>query len=122
MEEFRELPGDDAHLLVLRSGGMQRGRLVNLINGDTVQWQNEAGHAQQYGIPDVARIFLNARASRQLFPQLAASADTAASSSSSTNESLPRGAVRVSADQRWVPTGLRVSRGQWVRFLSLIHI
>ena len=49
---------------------MQRGRLVNLVNGDTVQWQNEAGQAQQYGIRDVSRIFLNAQASRQLFPQL----------------------------------------------------
>lgn len=115
--EFQQLPGDQAHLLVMRGGGMQRGRLVNLVNGDTVQWQNEAGQAQQYGIRDVSRIFLNAQASRQLFPQLAASATSApAQIPQETAAPMPPGAVRVNANQGWIATGQRVSKGQRVAF------
>jgi hypothetical protein len=124
VSEFEQLPGDDSHLLVLRGGGMQRGRLQNLVNGDTVQWQNEAGQPQQYAIRDVARIFLNSEASRRLFPSQAAAASAsavstaAAASNEGEEQAVARGAVRVSANQPWVSTGLRVSKGQRVKFAS----
>jgi hypothetical protein len=120
--EFQQLPGDTSHLLVLRSGGMQRGRLQNLVNGDTVQWQNEAGQPQQYAIRDVARIFLNSEASRRLFPSQASAASAAASTAAASNpadeQAVGAGAVRVNANQPWVSTGLRVLKGQRVKFAS----
>jgi len=119
--EFQQLPGDNSHLLVLRSGGMQRGRLQNLVNGDTVQWQNEAGQPQQYAIRDVARIFLNSEASRRLFPSQASAATAAppvAASHAADEDAVSGGAVRVNANQPWVSTGLRVLKGQRVKFAS----
>lgn len=116
--EFQQLPGDSQHLLVLRGGGMQRGRLVNLVNGDTVMWQNEAGQGQQYGIRDVSRIYLNASAARAMFPQLAASATPAPAppAQSAQNQPLPRNAIRVPANDAWTMAGVRVSKGQRLSF------
>ena len=45
--EVQALPTDSGtHVLVLRSGGTQQGRLINLIGGDTVRWQNQGGEQQ----------------------------------------------------------------------------
>jgi hypothetical protein len=117
--ELQQLPGGEGHLLVLRGGVMQRGTLVNLVNGDTVQWRNEAGQPQQYAIRDVTRIYLNPSAARRLFPQAAAAAAQAEQPGVSTaDQAVPRGAVRVSANQPWVATGIRVMKGQRVAFTA----
>lgn len=104
---------DPSHLLVLRAGERQRGRLVNIVRGDTVQWQNEGGQAQEYAVRDVARVLLSADAVRRLNPQQSASAQ----SSAEGDESVPVGAVRVEG-RRWVSTGLRVRKGERVAFTA----
>lgn len=117
--EFQQLPGDAQHLLVLRGGAMQRGRLVNLVNGDTVMWQNEAGQGQQYGIRDVSRVYLNASAARGLFPQIAASATpppTVAATPGAQGQTVPRNAIRVPANEAWTMAGVRVTKGQRLSF------
>jgi hypothetical protein len=115
--EFQQLPGDNGDLIVLRNGSLQRGKLVNLINGDTVQWQNEAGQAQQYAIRDVSRIYLNADAARRIYPQVAsaAAAQTQAQGSNASS-AVPSGGVRIPANQQWVPVGVMVRKGQRVAF------
>ncbi|MGE3510067.1 MAG: LecA/PA-IL family lectin [Vicinamibacterales bacterium] len=117
--DFRELPGNDDHLLVLRSGAAQRGKLNNLVNGDTVLWENEAGQQQRYAIRDVARIYLDAQAARRLYPQFAnvpTATGTTGAAGDAGDQPTPSGAIRVQANQPWNSTGVRVSRGQRVAF------
>jgi hypothetical protein len=117
--EFQQLPASGGNLLVLRGGGMQRGKLVNMTNGDTVQWQNEAGQTQQFAIRDVSRIYLNPDAAKRIYPQVAsaASAQTQAQGTSgSVDTAVPAGGVRIAANQQWVPTGIMVRKGQRIAF------
>lgn len=122
--DFQQLPGSPGqHLLVMRGGGMQRGRLVNVINGDTVQWENEAGQTQQYAVRDVMRIYTNSDAARRLYPQLAAAAAASSSAAPAATATsgvadapVPAGAIRIPANQPWVPAGVLVRRGQRVVF------
>lgn len=102
---------DRSHLLVLRGNVRQRGKLLNIVRGDTLQWQNESGQSQEYAVRDVARVILSAEAARRLNPQQAA----AAPASNDDEGPAPRGAIRVDA-RRWVSTGMRVRKGDLVAF------
>jgi hypothetical protein len=100
-----------SHLLVLRGNVRQRGKLLNIVRGDTLQWQNESGQSQEYAVRDVARVILNAEAARRLHPQQAA----AVPASNDDDGPVPSGAVRVDA-RRWVSSGMRVRKGDMVAF------
>jgi hypothetical protein len=114
--EFQQLPASGGNLIVLRNGQMQRGELVNLINGDTVQWQNEAGQTQQYAVRDVSRIYLNPDAARRIYPQVASAAQSQQTPTTGTIDNPPSGGLRIPANQQWVPTGIMVRKGQRVAF------
>jgi hypothetical protein len=122
--EFQRLP-ESGNLLVLRSGASQGGKLLNLVGGETVRWQNESGQTQQYAIRDVARIYLNPDAARRAYPQVAAAAaaannaqqaQAAPAAAAPADQAVPRNAVRVPANTAWTPTGVRVLRGQRIVF------
>lgn len=118
--EFQQLPASGDNLLVLRGGNMQRGKLVNMINGDTLQWQNEAGQMQQYAIRDVSRVYLNPDAARRIYPQVAsaaAQADAQAQATTGTADTaVPAGGIRIPGNQAWVPAGVMVRKGQRIAF------
>src|SRR5437667_1949348 len=62
--ELSQLPSDNnTNVIVLKDGYLQKGKLAGLVSGN-VQWQNEAGAAQQYAISDVQRIYLNPGSAR----------------------------------------------------------
>lgn len=100
------------HLLVLRDGTTQEGRLVNLVGGDTLLWENTAGQQQRYAIQAVARVYLNPQSARTVFNYTAPPA-TASSSSGSQSAGVT---IRVDAQQQWVDTGLTVREGDLVTF------
>jgi hypothetical protein len=108
--DLRLLNDGGTHLLVLRSGDRQRGRLVNVVRGDTLQWRNEAGDSQEYGVRDVARVVMNAETTRRVMPQLTDAAP------SRDGETGSRSSVRVAANERWSTTGVRVRKGDRVTF------
>ena len=56
-----------AHMLVTRDGTTQQGRLINLIGGDTLLWENLAKQRQQFAIRDVSRVYLNPPSARTAF-------------------------------------------------------
>jgi hypothetical protein len=120
--DFQGMPASGDYL-VLRSGAKQGGTLENMVGGETVQWKNEAGQLQQYAIADVARIYMNPDAARRLYPQFA-SVGTAgtqqtqqpAPTPSNAGQAVPRGAIRVPANQQWTSTGVRVKKGQQLVF------
>jgi len=97
------------HLLVLRSGYSQPGRLVNVVRGDTLQWRNEAGAMQEYAVRDVARVVMNAGTKGRGTPQLTEGAP-------SGDEAGSRTSVRVAANERWSTTNVRVRKGDRVAF------
>jgi hypothetical protein len=59
------------HMLVKRTGATEQGRLVNLIGGDTLVWENATGQRQQYAIREVSRIYLNPASARTAFGYIA---------------------------------------------------
>lgn len=115
--DFQQLSGGQGSLMVMRGPRAVRGRLVNIVNGDTIRWQNEAGQIQQYAVREVDRIYLNPRAARRLYPQIAGPSG-GAGDRDSADTPLPAGAIRVSASQQWVETGIVVRKGQRVAFAA----
>ncbi len=100
------------HVLVLTTGEIIRGRLVNIEGGEGSDTPNEprvvsfkptSGNERRARMSEVRRMYFGN------YPQPAtASAPTAA----------PSGAIRVAANQRWVSTGLVLARGAQVQFES----
>jgi len=111
--ELDSLPSDGAQVLVLRNGGSQRGRLVNMIGGDTVRWQNEGGDVQQYAIRDVSRIYMNPQSARTVFNVGGVGRNGSVGTSGTALES---GAVRVDANRPWTDTGISVKKGDRISF------
>ena len=112
--ELQALPSDNsAQLLVLRNGATQQGRFINMIGGDTVRWQNQAGEQQQYAIRDVSRIYLNPQSARTVW-NFRGTEQSAAVDTSGTV--LEAGAVRVEANQPWTDTGITVKKGDHIAF------
>jgi hypothetical protein len=111
------------HSLVTRDGGVQSGHFVNLIGGDTLLWENEAGQRQQFAIRDVSRVYLNAQSARTAFNYTppAAPAPPAARTPAAPPAGTPGAAgvtVRVDATQPWTDTGLTVNQGDRIGFVA----
>jgi hypothetical protein len=100
-------------VLVLRDGVTQQGRFINMIGGDTVRWQNEAGEQQQYAIRDVSRIYLNPQSARIVWNVGGPGRNAAVGTSGTV---LEAGAVRVEANRPWTDTGITVKKGDRVAF------
>jgi hypothetical protein len=71
--ELQALPSS-GHLLALRNGEFRRGRLIDMINGDTVRWEQAVGGQQDFPISQVRRVYLQPDRAREMYNY---SADTA---------------------------------------------
>src|SRR3954470_7871378 len=96
-------------MLVMRDGSVQQGHFVNMIGGDTLQWDNQSGQRQQFALRDVSRIYLNPGSARTVFN---APANTAVATSGQSAGQQ----VRVDAKQAWTDTGITVNAGDRVVF------
>ncbi len=105
-DELVQLPAGSAQALVLRSGPPQAGRFVNMVNGDTLLWDNLGGQRQRFALRDVSRIYLDVESARRIFhaPERPVAAAPAAPGGPSTS-------VRVDAKQPWTDSGLTVNQG-----------
>jgi hypothetical protein len=112
--ELQALPASGTDMIALRSGDHQNGTLVNLVNGDTVIWKNEAGQTQQYAINDVSKIYLNPDSARTAY-NYNASANQAVATSGQTAGGAT---VQVQANTQWTPTGVMVKTGDHVTFTT----
>jgi len=111
--EVSQLPGDNnSHVIVLKDGYAQKGRLTGLVAGN-VHWQNEAGAAQQYAISDVQRIYLNPGSARQALNATSSSTPAAVAT---TGQTANGGTVTVNANTAWTDTGITVKKGDRVSF------
>ena len=98
-------------MLVMRDGSTQPGQFLNMVGGDTVVWQNQAGQTQQFPIRTVSRIYLNAQSARTAFRYTGAT-----NVAGTTGTFSPGITVRVDAKQAWTDTGLTVNQGDRVAF------
>jgi len=116
----RALSSDQA--LAMRDGSVQSGHFVNIQNGSTLIWRNDAGQEQRLGLDGVARIYLNTQSARQLYNFTQTTASQPASQPVGTSggavaRAQRRGnAVVINGNQPWVDTGIRVNAGDQVTF------
>jgi len=116
----RALSSDQA--LAMRDGSVQSGHFVNIQNGSTLIWRNDAGQEQRLGLDGVARIYLNTQSARQLYNFTPTTASQPASQPVGTSggavaRAQRRGnAVVINGNQPWVDTGIRVNAGDQVTF------
>jgi hypothetical protein len=96
-------------LLVMRDTSTQPGQFVNMIDGETLIWDNANGQRQEFFIRDVARVYLDPRLARTLFnaPSPGAAVATAP---------MAGAIVHVDAKQAWTDTGITVTAGDRVVF------
>jgi hypothetical protein len=116
--ELREATGAQ-HLLLLRNGSSEKGRLVAIRGGEGSANENTArtyvfrsadGREQSYAAEQVSRVYLGA------YP-LAANTGAASKTASDLATGLDTpGALHIAATGGWVPTGMRVRKGEWISF------
>lgn len=114
--EIEAARGGD-HVLVLTSGEILRGRLVNIEGGEGSDSPNEPrvvsfkpsnGNERRARMSEVRRFYSGN------YPQAAEPAPAPAPAP--PPDPPPAGAIRVAANQRWVSTGLVLARGDRVQF------
>jgi hypothetical protein len=110
--ELNEARGDD-HLLLLKGGSSQKGRLIGIHGGTgsaepnaprVYEFRTTSGEERRIEGTQVARIYLG----RYPAPSTAGVPPP--------TPPVPAGAIRVPASANWVSTGLRVARGERVAF------
>jgi len=97
-------------MLVMRDCTAQQGRFVNMINGDTLLWDNAAGQRQQFALKDFSRIYLNPDSARTIYNFNGTSTGNAVATTGTATS------VRVDATQAWTDTGITVNAGDHVVF------
>lgn len=112
--ELQALPSGNSQAIVRRNGDVQRGRFVNIVNGDTLKWQQEGGNEETIPLSDVLRIYLRPDTVRQVFNVRGTRGAVATSGTSGT--ALEPGAVRVDANVPWVNSGIFVREGDMIAF------
>jgi hypothetical protein len=116
-EEFNAL-SEDQHLMTLRNGQNRYGHLVDLINGDTVRWQDSSSGRMDVPINQVRRVFLNTERTRDIFnvtKPAAAPAPAAPQASNNAPSSTVGSVVMVRGNTPWTDTGIDVTSGQTMR-------
>ena len=108
--------------MVTRDGNVQTGQFVNIRNGSTLVWRNDSGQQQQYGLDNVARVYLNTQSARQLFnftPTSQAQPESQAVGTTGAAVARARrsgNAYVIQGNQPWVDTGIQVKSGDQVTF------
>ena len=115
--ELREATGAE-HLLLLRNGSSEKGRLVAIRGGEGSANENMPrayvfraanGREQSYAPEQVSRVYLGA------YP-FAANAGAANTASDLAAGADTPGALHIAAAGGWVSTGMRVRKGEWISF------
>jgi hypothetical protein len=107
------------HVALLRNGSSLQGQFVDIRGGEASASPGEEhqlyfrlanGEERHIPLNGVSRIYLGN------FPAGTNAANSGSSSTFSEGGALPAGAIRVPANQTWVPTSIRVRRGDQLSF------
>jgi hypothetical protein len=126
VSELSTLPEGGAHTMFLRNGSMRVGKFVNMVNGETVRWENKGGGTDDLPIRDVARIYLQTDAAWRLYNYTPPAASGAGGGRAVRNPAGRRGifargasnTVTVRGSVPWLDTGITVRRGDLVAFTT----
>jgi hypothetical protein len=114
--ELDSLGADTPHVMALRNGNSRSGRLVGVIGGEFVRWENPQGVPANVSIRNITRIYLNQERALELFEFSGGSRKTGWGAWLGRSGFLGRPEVMVDASVPWVDTGLTVQRGERLRF------
>jgi hypothetical protein len=106
--------GASGQWVAMRNGGVESGKFLNMVRGDTLLWQNDAGQTQEIALRDVARVYLNPQSARTAFNYNGPMATPVGTSGTQTT--LEAGAVRVDANQPWTDSAVTVKAGELIAF------
>ena len=115
--ELSQARGDD-HVLLLKSGGATKGRLVSVEGTDrdpTLLFRTTSGEERRVRFSEVGRLYLGRYPGAAPADSSAAAAPTTAVTTTTAGQT---GSVTVNANQRWTSTGITVAKDQQVRFTS----
>lgn len=112
--ELQAVPST-GNLIALRNGGLEQGHFVNIVNGETVQWQGQDGSTKEYPISQVSRIYLNPQGARVAYNYNGPMGQAVGTSGQTATPAQP-GAINVPANQAWTSTGVTVKKGDRVAF------
>lgn len=102
------------HMLVLRDGRVVHGKLYT-IKENALTIDPQGGGREDFDLSNVARLYVSAPASRQLYAgQLGAG--QAVATAGNTPASLPAGAIQVDGSRAWTETGVTVKKGDRLSF------
>jgi hypothetical protein len=102
------------HMLVLRDGRVVHGKLYT-IKENALTIDPQGGGREDFDLSNVARLYVSAPASRQLYAaQLGAG--QAVATAGNTPASIPAGAIQVDGSRAWTDTGVTVRKGDRLGF------
>lgn len=123
MDELKALP-NEGHMVVLRNGTSQQGRMVQL-RPDVLRWQTMRGQTEEIRVANIARIYLNPDRARAVFNYKPAVAPGAAPGTPTPTGPGPdqwgnkrSGQVSVPGNQGWTDTGLNVRNSDQITFVA----
>ncbi len=111
-QELEKLPAN-GHMIAMRDGATYPGRLLDLINGESVRWLHSGGRSEDIPISQVARVYMNFDAARRIYNYTRPSSGAGGGSV----PGIPDGdGVAVRGDQQWTDTGMAVRQGERYKF------
>jgi len=100
------------HMLALRDGSVVHGRMYT-ITPTAITFNTRGGH-QDFDLNNVARWYVSPPAARQMYANILGTQPPAPVATS--GQSVPAGAITVSANQPWTDTGITVRKGARLAF------
>jgi len=105
----------ERHVFVMRDGSMVFGKLYKFSpDGNIVTFDRREGGRPDVAASNIARIYINPAAARNVYGPILAALNTNAAAPVGTSGAN----VTVPGNQMWTPTGFIVRRGEAIRFNS----
>ena len=100
------------HMLVLNDGTVVHGKLYT-IKENAITFDTQNRERKDFDISSIARMYISAPASRQLY---AAQLSNPPASAGTSGQAVPAGAIQVQGNQSWTDTNLTVRKGDRLAF------
>jgi len=119
--ELRQLPNVDnnpneleRHVFVMRDGNVVFGKVYNIsADGETVTFDKREGGRQDVSANQIARIYINPAAARNVYAGIL---NNQAPAPVATSGVLNNGGIVVNGNQPWTDTGIDVKKGDRISF------
>jgi len=116
-EEMARLPAS-GQMIAMRDGATYGGRLIDLINGESVRWLHDGGRSEDIPITLAARVYMNPASAKSLYHFTAPAPHTPAPLPARPGGPLIPNSpgIVVRAEVPWTDTGNPVAKGERLKF------